>query len=99
MLDMRPGDEDRKMALKYKKLLLEHRIIKGGWEKFHPTRSLFQSVSTVQYRFRPSMMTKRGNSTLMILISIFGGLCGIGFPKNTTAVKETRNRNAGHRHK
>jgi hypothetical protein len=34
MLDMKPDDEDRKLAFKYKNLLLRHGIIKPGWDKF-----------------------------------------------------------------
>jgi hypothetical protein len=33
MLDMKADDEDRKMALKYKKLLQRHGFIKGNWQK------------------------------------------------------------------
>ena len=39
---------DRKTALKYKKLLLEHGIIKGGWEKFIRQRIIFQQIPNDQ---------------------------------------------------
>ena len=34
MLDLKPGDEDRKTALKCKNLLRQHGLINGNWQKF-----------------------------------------------------------------
>jgi hypothetical protein len=34
MLDLKPDDQDRKTAVKYKNLLQQHGLIKGGWQKF-----------------------------------------------------------------
>ena len=34
MLDLKPGDEDRKTTVKYKNLLRQHGLINGNWQKF-----------------------------------------------------------------